>query len=336
VTRSMSLLLMLASLCAGAPLAAAQEVDDDFDMFEEEFAEESATISDPLRGLNRIMFNLNDKVYFSIIKPVAQKYKQVTPRAARISMRNFFHNLAAPGRFANCVLQGKGKGANTEFKRFMVNSTVGILGFADPATEKMGLEATREDLGQTLATYGFGNGFYIVWPVFGPSTLRDSIGRAGDILTNPLVYVNRSDAFLTLDGCLVLLENVAGGLTVNPAVVKRNLTEHLPFMATETILMHAASRGGDRQQLHERMRRHSIAAAKRMNEGEADVDLLDRIADDEAFGLSRDDLVSLTDADRFVGRAPEQVARFLEDHVAPTLARQREDTVALADPDLRV
>ena len=144
------------------------------------------------------------------------------------------------------------------------------------------------------------------------------------------------DAFLTLDGCLVLLENVTGGLTVNPAVVKRNLTEHLPFMATETILMHAASRGGDRQQLHERMRRHSIAAAKRMNEGEADVDLLDRIADDEAFGLSRDDLVSLTDADRFVGRAPEQVARFLEDHVAPTLARQREDTVALADPDLRV
>ncbi len=198
MTRSMSLLLMLASLCAGASLAAAQEADADFDMFEEEFAEESVTISDPLRGLNRIMFNLNDKVYFSIIKPVAQKYKQVTPRAARISMRNFFHNLAAPGRFANCVLQGKGKGANTEFKRFMVNSTVGILGFADPATEKMGLEATREDLGQTLATYGFGNGFYIVWPVFGPSTLRDSIGRAGDILTNPLVYVNRSDAFLTL------------------------------------------------------------------------------------------------------------------------------------------
>jgi len=193
-----SLLLMLVSLCAGASLAAAQEADDDFDMFEEEFAEESVTISDPLRGLNRIMFNLNDKVYFSVIKPVAEKYRKVTPKVARISLRNFFHNLAGPGRFANCVLQGKGKGANTEFKRFMVNSTVGILGLADPAKEKMGLEATREDLGQTLATYGFGNGFYIVWPVFGPSTLRDSIGRAGDIWTNPLVYVNRSDAFLAL------------------------------------------------------------------------------------------------------------------------------------------
>ena len=84
------------------------------------------------------------------------------------------------------------------------------------------------------------------------------------------------------------------------------------------------------------MRQHSMAAAKRMNEGGADVDLLDRIAGDEAFGLSRDDLVSLTNVDRFVGRAPEQVARFLEEHVEPTLARQREHTLALDDPDLRV
>ncbi|MCH8193566.1 MAG: VacJ family lipoprotein, partial [Planctomycetes bacterium] len=196
--RSVSLLLMLASLCAGAHPAAAQEADEDFDMFEEEFVDESVTISDPFRGLNRVMFDLNDKVYFSVIKPIARGYRKVTPRVARISLRNFFHNLAAPGRFANCVLQGKGKGANTELKRFLVNSTVGILGLADPATEKMGLEATREDLGQTLATYGFGNGFYIVWPFFGPSTLRDSLGRAGDIWVNPLVYVNRTDAYLVL------------------------------------------------------------------------------------------------------------------------------------------
>jgi adenylosuccinate lyase len=143
------------------------------------------------------------------------------------------------------------------------------------------------------------------------------------------------DSFLALDGCLVLLENVANGLVVNPEVIRRNLAEHLPFMATETILMHAVSRGGDRQLLHERLRQHSIAAAQRMKEG-AEVDLLQRIAADRAFGLSRGDLDRLSDAARYVGRAPEQVARFLEDHVAPALARQREHALSVSDADVHV
>ncbi len=143
------------------------------------------------------------------------------------------------------------------------------------------------------------------------------------------------DAFLALDGCLVLLENVARGLIVNPEVIRKNLEEHLPFMATETILMNAVSRGGDRQFLHERLRQHSIAAAQRMKEG-AEVDLLQRIAGDRAFGLSRADLDRLSDAARYVGRAPEQVARFLDDHVAPTLSRQRGQALSISDPDLHV
>jgi adenylosuccinate lyase len=142
------------------------------------------------------------------------------------------------------------------------------------------------------------------------------------------------DAFLALDGCLVLLENVAQGLVVNPEVVRRNLAEHLPFMATETILMHAASRGGDRQELHERIRQHSMAAAQRMKDEGADADLLDRIAEDEAFGLARADLDRLVDPKRFVGRAPEQVARFLDDHVTPALAERQLQT--LDDPELHV
>jgi len=157
-------------------------------------------------------------------------------------------------------------------------------------------------------------------------TLDDSANRR----------VSVPDAFLALDGCLVLLENVAAGLVVNPEVVKRNLAEHLPFMATETILMHATSRGGDRQELHERIRRHSMASAKRIKEEAAEVDLLERIASDEAFGLSRTDLDALVDPRRFVGRAPEQVARFLEDHVAPALARQSALAVTLSDPDVHV
>ena len=144
------------------------------------------------------------------------------------------------------------------------------------------------------------------------------------------------DAFLALDGSLVLMENVARGLIVNPEVVRRNLAEHLPFMATETILMHATSRGGDRQDLHERIRQHSMASAKRIKEEAAEVDLLDRIAEDEAFGLTKDDLTSLVDPERFVGRAPEQVAGFLTDHVAPVLTRQAAHSVPLSDPDVHV
>jgi adenylosuccinate lyase len=144
------------------------------------------------------------------------------------------------------------------------------------------------------------------------------------------------DAFLTLDGCLVLLENVASGLRVNPGVVRRNLAEHLPFMATETILMHAASRGGDRQALHERLRRHSLAAAARMNEEGTDADLLERIAEDAAFGLTREELAGLVDPERFIGRAPQQVARFLDDHVRPVLEGLAETSRALGDADLHV
>jgi adenylosuccinate lyase len=155
-------------------------------------------------------------------------------------------------------------------------------------------------------------------------TLDDSANRR----------VSIPDAFLALDGCLVLLENVARGLIVNPEIVRRNLAEHLPFMATETILMHATSRGGDRQELHERIRKHSMAAARRMKEEGADADLLERIADDDAFGLARDDLEELVDPARFVGRAPEQVARFLDEHVTPAL--QGRHVLAIDEPEIHV
>ncbi len=157
-------------------------------------------------------------------------------------------------------------------------------------------------------------------------TLDDSANRR----------VSIPDAFLALDGCLVLLENVARGLVVNPEVVRRNLAEHLPFMATETILMHATSRGGDRQELHERIRQHSMAAARRMKEEGADADLLARIAEDGAFGLDVDELSEMVDPLRFVGRAPSQVVRFLEREAAPVLERQRRNIVNLDEPDIHV
>ena len=129
------------------------------------------------------------------------------------------------------------------------------------------------------------------------------------------------DQYLTLDGALVLAENVAAGIRVNPAVIRRNLEEHLPFMASEAVLMHAVRRGGDRQALHEKVRRHALVTARRMNEDGRAPDLLDRIANDPAFHLTAGELAELMDPSRFVGRAPEQVDRFLESRVAPVLAR---------------
>ncbi len=144
------------------------------------------------------------------------------------------------------------------------------------------------------------------------------------------------DAYLALDGTLVLVENVARGLVVNREVIRRNLAEHLPFMATETILMNVTARGGNRQELHERIRRHSMAAARRMKEDGAPADLLERIAGDEAFGLTARELDTLVDPLRFVGRAPEQVARFLGDRVEPVLERYEKEIASVQPPEIHV
>ncbi len=145
------------------------------------------------------------------------------------------------------------------------------------------------------------------------------------------------DSFLTTDGMLVLVENVARGLVVNPQVIRSNLQVHLPFMASEPVLMLATAAGGDRQELHERLQQHSMAAAQRMKEEGAASDLLDRIADDPAFGLTRNQLEELVEPGRYIGRSAEQVDRFLHEWVEPMLdSSPDEDEDRLGDPDVRV
>jgi len=163
--------------------------DEDFDLLEDELDEQIVELADPLEPLNRLMFNANDTLYFWVFKPCAQTYKAVVPGPARTGVRNFFHNLTTPVRYVNCLLQGKGDSADTELRRFLVNTTVGVLGFGDPARDQYGLEPAEEDLGQTLAAHGIDQGFYIVWPLLGPSTVRDSLGMAGDAFLNPVRYV---------------------------------------------------------------------------------------------------------------------------------------------------
>lgn len=128
------------------------------------------------------------------------------------------------------------------------------------------------------------------------------------------------EAFLTADALLLLWDSVASGLTVYPAMIRRNLDEVLPFLATETILMHATAKGGDRQELHERLRQLSRQAAAAVKLEGKENPLLDLIAADPTFGLSLKELTQLLDAQRFAGRAAEQVAAFLADHVRPWLA----------------
>jgi adenylosuccinate lyase len=132
-----------------------------------------------------------------------------------------------------------------------------------------------------------------------------------------------AEAYLTTDAVLVIVHNVAAGLVVRPEVIRRRLQQEMPFLATEAVLMHAVRRGGDRQDLHERIRRHAMAAADRLKEEGGENDLPDRIATDPAFGISRDEVRSILDPARHVGRSAHQVDQLLAD-IEPILAEARE------------
>ncbi|OCM99816.1 adenylosuccinate lyase [Clostridium sp. W14A] len=142
------------------------------------------------------------------------------------------------------------------------------------------------------------------------------------------------EAFLAVDGILNLYENVADGLVVYPKVILQHLSRELPFMATENIMMDAVKRGADRQQLHERIRVHSMAASRLIKEEGGENDLLDRIANDPAFGVTREELDRVVSPERFVGRAPEQTEDFICDIVQPILEQYLQ--VKETKPDINV
>jgi phospholipid-binding lipoprotein MlaA len=179
----------LAELRVDPRLFAAQQVSirDDFDPEAGETFDEG--ISDPLEPINRAFFYFNDKLYFWLLKPVATGYQYIFPEPLRVGFRNVFSNLATPVRAVNCLLQGDLKGLGTELLRFVINSTMGVMGFGDAAKEVFQIDRREEDFGQTLGVYGLGPGFYIHWPVFGPSSLRDSFGLGGDAFLDPINYI---------------------------------------------------------------------------------------------------------------------------------------------------
>ncbi len=146
-------------------------------------------IADPLEPVNRVFFFFNDKLYFWVMKPIATVYRTFLPPGVRQCVSNAFSNIRMPIRFANNLFQGDGWSAMVELERFLVNSTLGLAGFFDVAKRHFDLPSHDEDFGQTLAVYGVGDGFYIVWPFVGPSTIRDSVGGAVDVAMDPLTYL---------------------------------------------------------------------------------------------------------------------------------------------------
>jgi phospholipid-binding lipoprotein MlaA len=187
-------------LLASATLTASE--DDDSGLLEDEQtdAPPQVRVADPLEPWNRAMFVFNDKCYFWVLKPVAQGYKVVMPELFRRGIKNFFYNLGMPVRLVNCVLQGKGRGAAGEGGRFLYNTTVGVLGFGNPAAKYPFLNPDAEDFGQTLGKYGIGHGIYIVWPLLGPSSIRDTVGFGGDYFLTPTTYVEPMPARVGISG----------------------------------------------------------------------------------------------------------------------------------------
>jgi adenylosuccinate lyase len=131
--------------------------------------------------------------------------------------------------------------------------------------------------------------------------------------------ISVAEAFLALDGVLNIYLNVTKGLVVYDKVIASHVNSELPFMATETILMEAVKRGGDRQELHERIRIHSMEAAKNVKEHGLENDLLSRIVEDDLFNISMDEILSILDPVNFIGRAPGQVIDFVENYINPII-----------------
>lgn len=149
-------------------------------------------VYDPFEGFNRHMFAVHEAIDKAVLEPIVRGYRYITPRPVRSGVTNFLSNLEAPVIFANDVLQGRVHRAGVTAARFGVNSTIGVLGFFDPA-RGMGLEHHDGDFGQTLAVWGVPAGPYLFIPVLGPTNFRDGAGDVVDIALDPLTWAHFPD-----------------------------------------------------------------------------------------------------------------------------------------------
>lgn len=173
---------------------------------------------DPWEGFNRASYKFNDALDRAVAKPVAKGYKKVTPRVVRTGVSNFFSNLGTLTTIANDVLQGKMKQAGHDSGRFLLNSTLGLGGLFDPASAA-GLERNNEDFGQTLGKWGVKSGPYLMLPILGPSTVRDTFARLPDQFTYPVNYLEDDSTRYILRG-VEFLDLRADLLSLDPQIEK--------------------------------------------------------------------------------------------------------------------
>lgn len=171
---------------------------------------------DPLERFNRSMFAINDTLDRAVARPVAKAYVKVTPRFVRTGIGNVFNNLNTLGTAVNDALQGKMRQAGRDSARFLMNSTLGLGGLFDPASAA-GLELNDEDFGQTFGKWGMKPGPYLMLPLLGPSTFRDSFGKLADQFTYPLYYLEDDSTRFIIRG-VSLLDMRAGLLDLDEQI----------------------------------------------------------------------------------------------------------------------
>jgi len=203
-------LLFLAGLFFHGNTVHAASSGDSVDFLSDSFYETeslAAEVGDPLESMNRVVFKVNDTLYIWVMDPIASFYSKIVPSDIRTSFYCFFRNLEEPVRFINTLLQGRIHDAGTVLLRFVVNSTLGIYGFGDVATRVFDIPQVEASLGETFATWGIGDGFYLVIPLYGSTTVRDFTGTiidgfsvtpyytwTDDIYVQGGVYVGRLEA----------------------------------------------------------------------------------------------------------------------------------------------
>jgi len=178
---------------SGAATASEQALDSEQVEFDDK-----AKVTDPWEGYNRSMYGFNSGVDKYVGRPLAVAYDTVTPKYAQARVSSFFSNLRELVTAANQTLQGRPLSGVKSMGRFVVNTTVGVVGLYDPATH-FGLTKGNEDFGQTLAVWGWSDSRYFVVPIFGPRTLRDTVGIIGDIPLSPVNQVSSADLMLGLN-----------------------------------------------------------------------------------------------------------------------------------------
>jgi phospholipid-binding lipoprotein MlaA len=175
-----------------APAAASKPAADTAaDDYEDEYADDDkkVTVADPAESFNRAMFSVNDVLILYALEPAAKVEKAIVPWEFRTIIRNMFQNIRFPVRFVNAMLQARWEKASDEFASFFLNTTVGFLGMADVAASYPGLQHSPEDMGQTFAVWGWEESAFLTLPFFGPSTVRDALGKVPDIVLDPLFWI---------------------------------------------------------------------------------------------------------------------------------------------------